>query len=461
MKFKKDDLQLIMQHLNLAVKSSMTKDQLIDIIAEKNLDIDTANGIINANVIQNKVNGPDQVNPNNPNVNQNSRGDGNEDGEEIGQDEYLAELLLEQSKQQRAFLEEMKGQQRVFFEGMQKDRQQLISSLVAPLAQSRAPQPTMPTTCSNLGPTVTQPFGDHSTGFRTRSETFPSSRPATNSTGENYNVGSMRPDVPLNNNLCNSNPQTCFPMGNLGHTTTNTNMRQKSASFSNQAPDYFSTFGHLAGPSAKSSIEMDQVFDREFNAVFERRLAEVSRLDSKRFINLHPWVSQFSFIAARHVTITKLETLKNSEIYRCLARFSAVYTDQAPQRVRLYCYVLSKLPMPLNESDQILKTLIRSVDISIETNSLMRTQDIDALYSNYQIERSLQFNHPVPAGSGQYSFRSSNEKRVSSSGNGTQARAKNLCIDYQKGSCTRGGNCRFRHKCEKCDGEHGAHACSK
>ena len=401
MRLKKDDLISIMQRCNLAHKSGQTKEQLTDLLMHKGIDIDN---VPDAEVPP----GPITTNENLNVIGQQQPGPGDKEAE-IGADEdYVSDFLESQSKQQNAFFSEIRQEQQRFFTKMQTDREELFKKVLMPLTE-------------RVFPTSQAHVGQSQGNSRPRSGSMPlptfSSAPVT-ATNSRPNYASSRPENVM------------------------------GPSFGSQASNqnYMNGYDHL--------------FDRELNNVFERRLAEVSKLDARRFAILHPWSQQFSFVAARHATITKLENFKNHEIYRCVMRYCALYFDQNPDRARLYCYLLSKIPQPLTDTDQILKSLLRSVDISFETQCPLKTQEVDSLYSNYQIERSFQSTHPAAPAAGPHSFRTSYEKRgnghQSSSG---QARQKNVCIDFQRNACSR-NNCKYRHKCEKCEGDHGADFCT-
>ena len=437
-KFKKDQLVTIMKEQNLGYKSGLTKDQIIDVLIDRQIEIPPLQASAEEKH-DDKEGDPEHV------------AEGDEDPNVNDEDDYLA-FIDAQTRQQNDFLKEIRDQQTRFFSEMNQDRQILYEKVLIPM------------TSKVFGSGQTHPNGGSTS--RDRAGSLPTAlNPNKNCSvpmqGHPYNVGNApMQGFPTNQNTASSRynsgidtaRQFGFGAGNVEPTGGST-----------------STFGsvpHLSFPAAHQTSATDQLFDRDFNAVFERRLQEVSKLDSRRFANLHPWSSQFSFVAARNATINKIESFKNSEIYRCITRYCALYFDACPGRARLYCYVLSKIPQPINESDQILKSLIRSVDISIETNCPLKTQDVDSLYNNYQIEKYSV--NPGPSGTGPYSFRAPHEKKGSYAFNNQQsgysqghARSKNYCIDFQKNNCARKKeNCRFKHKCEICEGDHGADSCN-
>lgn len=193
-------------------------------------------------------------------------------------------------------------------------------------------------------------------------------------------------------------------------------------------------------------------FDTNFGSSFERNLYEVSIQSQRRFALLHPWVYQLSFCCPKSEVITKLAQLTDTEILRCIARYTAtnLTKPEEQQRILLLNYCVSKINFPLAENDLTFKNLVNNIDLAIQSRANFTTQDIDNTYTTMKIDQQATYSK------GQHSFRGQNINQHE------KYQQQNLCIDFQRNLCQRQDNCRFAHRCEVCHSfGHGSISCRK
>ena len=218
-------------------------------------------------------------------------------------------------------------------------------------------------------------------------------------------------------------------------------VKDRSASMSNQESNLFSSSG------------MENV---RHESIFERQLQEVGKLSHRRFRALHPWACELPWVSSLNSTPSDMKDIGINEMIQSINRFCGVYKDANQNtRVRLLNYFLSKPKLVRTTvNDNMLKTLVSTIDQSIDDSRPLSFSDVDHLWTNLQLDLNCR-NYPAASSVGNYSFRGNNNSNQKFKSNKT-------CHDFNKASGCKRTVCGFLHKCNKCSStEHGAANCDQ
>ena len=212
--------------------------------------------------------------------------------------------------------------------------------------------------------------------------------------------------------------------------------KDRSASMSSQDNNFF------------SSSSMENV---RHESCFERQLNEVGKLTHKRFRALHPWSCELPWVSSLNSTPTDMKHIGINEMIQSINRFCGVYKDSSQTtRVRLLNYFLSKPKLVRTRvNDNMLKTVVTTIDQSVDDSSPVSFSDIDHLWTNLQLA-NMELN-----------FNTDQTEKIKNK-KGSDFKSNKTCHNFNSNKGCDRDFCGFVHKCNNCESEeHGASECQE